>query len=202
MARVQDLWTFSLVSHRAQFLVLSSSFSTLYLSSPCWYNHNSWLGVKHQVTYLLHLSALWVKFILSPTSVLLMTQSYYSPVLLIRYTPLFWPCRGAFLTSRPGWRNTNWNWMTTRQMLSLWSSIEPFFLTLSPDLFVLALPTFRSRPALSTSVSLFQITLLTDTFQLSAVLLTWKSDTYVSSIRQYLTAETAKTLVCAFVLSK
>ena len=143
-----------------------------------------------------------LKLVLSPLCGLLMTHSYFTPVLLIRYTPLFWPCRGAFLTSRPGWRNTNWNWMTTRQMLSLWSSIEPFFLTLSPDLFVLALPTFRSRPALSTSVSLFQITLLTDTFQLSAVLLTWKSDTYVSSIRQYLTAETAKTLVCAFVLSK
>ena len=94
-----------------------------------------------------------------------MTHSYFSFDLLIRYTPLSWQCRHSSLTWRPGWHKTNWNCMTTRQRLSLWSQIEPFFLMISPHLFVLAQPTFRSRPVLITLVSRFQITsLLTSTF--------------------------------------
>ena len=63
------------VFHRAQLLVLSTSFSTL------------------------HLSPLWLKLILSPTSLL---WSYFSPVLLIKYAPLSWPCRHTFLMWQPG----------------------------------------------------------------------------------------------------
>ena len=68
-----------------------------------------------------------------------------------------------------------------------WSQIEPFFLTLSLLLFVLALPTFRSRPVLAALVSWLQITwLLTSTFQLSAVLLMWKSDASALSTSTWL----------------
>ena len=77
-----------------------------------------------------------------------------------------------------------------------------FFLTLSPHIFVLALPTFHSRPALSTSVSLFQITLLTDTFQLSAVLLTWKSDTSALSTSIWLLKQPKRSSVPLFSPSK
>ena len=71
---VQDLRVFPSVSHRAQLLVLSSSFFTL------------------------HLSPLWLKLILSPISLLLTTHSYFTLVLLTRYTQLSWPCGHAYLT--------------------------------------------------------------------------------------------------------
>ena len=95
MIRVHDLRMFLSVSHRGQFLVLSSPFFTL------------------------HLSPLWLKLILSSTSLLPMTHSYFTLVLLIRYMPLSWPCGYASLTWRPGWHKTNWNWMMTRQRFSL-----------------------------------------------------------------------------------
>ena len=108
MARVQDLRAFSLVSHRAQFLVTSSSFSTL------------------------HLSAFWLKFIQSPTSLLLMTHSYVSPVLLIRYTPLPWPCRHASLTWRPGWHQNKLKMNDDKTEALLVKSDRTSFLTLGP----------------------------------------------------------------------
>ena len=122
MARVQDMGTFALVSHRAQFLVLSSSFSSL------------------------HLSALWLKLSLPPTSLLPMAHSYSSPVLLIRYTPLSCPCRHASLTwSSRDKKQTEADWQQTEALrVTSKRTIIFCFLTLSQFLFLLALPTFRS----------------------------------------------------------
>ena len=92
---VQDLRMFPSVSHGAQFLVLFSSFFTLYLST------------------------IWFKCILSQTSLLPMTHSSFTLALMVRYTPLFWPCKHTSLMWRPEWHKTNWNRMTTRQRLSL-----------------------------------------------------------------------------------
>ena len=122
------------VFHRAQFVVLSSSFCAL------------------------HLSALWLR-LLSPTSCLLMTHSYFSPVLLIRYMSLSWPCRHASLTWRPGChKKSETEWQEDRGSPHEVIIIEPFFLTFSPSLFVLALQTFHSRPVLAIFDSRFQIT--------------------------------------------
>ena len=104
-----------------------------------------------------------------------MTHSYFSPVFLFRQTPLSWPNRQWVWPENLG-DSKNWNWMT-RQRLSSSSQIEPVFLMLSPLLSMLALPALCSWPVLANLVSWFQITwLLTSIFQLSAILLTWKSD--------------------------
>ena len=67
----------------------------------------------------------------------------------------------------------------TRQRLSSWNQIKQFFPTLSPSLFVLALPTFRSRPVHATSVQWVQVTrLLTDSFFSS---FSWRASVGLSS---------------------
>ena len=84
--------------------------------------------------------------------------------------------------------------------LSSWSQIEPFFLMLSPLLFMLAMLAFHSQPAcilgfmISDNVTLDK--------QISTV---WRS-AYVeigciTSIHQCLTVEATQTLICAFVFS-
>ena len=55
---------------------------------------------------------------------------------------------------RSAWHKTNW--MMTRSVLSSGNRIEPFFLMLSPVLLMLALPTFCSWPVLRTLVSWLQ----------------------------------------------
>ena len=112
--------------------------------------------------------------------------------------PWSWPCRHASLTWRPGWYKTNWNWMMTRQRLSSWSQIESFLLMLSPLLFVLVLPTFRSRRAHGLGFMIWN-----NMTQISTVChFDYVKIRCISFICQYLTVKATKTLVCAFVLSK
>ena len=79
--------------------------------------------------------------------------------------------------------------------------MAPFFLTLNLLLFVLALPTFRSWAVLTTLVSWFQIKWLDK--HISAVCHSaYRESRWIRSIRQCLTAETTKTLICAFLFFK
>ena len=134
--------------------------------------------------------------ILSAASLSLMTHSYFSQILLIRYMPWSWPCRHASLTWRPGWYKTIWNQMMTRQMLSSWSQTESFLLMLSPLLFVLILPTFHSRRAHGLGFMIW------DNFNYLSFCINYVEIRCISSICQYLTIKATQTLVCAFVLSK
>ena len=135
--------------HRAQLLVLSPSFSTL------------------------HLSPLWLKLILSPTSLL---WSYFSPVLLIKYTPLSWPCRHTFLMWRPGQYKTNWNQRWQDRHCYYEFKLENHFSRCSAHFFLCWHRQHSVHRLLATLVSWFQITwLFTNTFQLSAILYMWKS---------------------------
>ena len=72
---------------------------------------------------------------------------------------------------------------------------------LSPPLFMLAVPTFLLRPALTTLVSWFWIIcLLISTFQMSVILLMWKSDKSALAASTWLLKQSK--LMCAFVLFK
>ena len=103
---------------------------------------------------------------------------------------------------RPGWYETNSNWMTSRQRLSLRSQVESFFLTLSPLLLVLALPTFLSQPVFATWVSWYQITCpLLSTWKWNVCCSAFAEIQWINFVCQYLTVEATKDLIYAFVLS-
>ena len=158
---------FCLVSHRDQFLALSSSFSTL------------------------DRYALWMKLILPTASRLLMTQTLQS-CLLIRYSPLSWPYTHTSLTWRPGWRKTNWNWMTTTQRLSSWSQTDAQSASLRVG--TADIPFMACVHNLGIMIS--------DNKHISTVCHSVKVKIRrICSIRQYLMVKVART-VCAFILSK
>ena len=82
-------------------------------------------------------------------------------------------------------------------------AIFPPLLTLSPFLFALALQAFRSRLALATLTDFtISVNSTFDTHISSVCHFAYVEIRRVSSIRQYLTVEATKILVCVFVLSR
>ena len=108
--------------------MLPSCFISSTVPSP-WYNHTSWLGVKYQLTYLLHLSYV------SSLPHFLIFEALFDATILFHLLHISWSLQHCSMLP---------SCFISSTVLDLWSALRCYHLVSSPPHFMIFEATFNA----------------------------------------------------------